>query len=345
MGMRKRIYLGLLSCLLVLNLTACGGGSSTSYQGIVANDSIRSVSNMGVSADFSSSGIRSANTSYSSSAVYEEAKVELDSGVTPSSEEVSTSAKLIRTVNISYKADENIVIESVDDFVNKVESLGGYAQSNNVSQNGRYVTGNLVLRLPAQYVNDFLTYANGKNLILVDKTDNKEDVTLQWTEIETRITVLEAQRDKYLSYIENAQTIEEILQVDKELQSVLTDLELYASQMRVLSNKVDYSTINISIKYVGEETETIEAKDTFLKKLTERLSDVVEEMQDMVIDAISALLLLIVPLITFMIIAFVLIQVFRLFIAYIKKIAKKSSNLNKKSNNKVKLNKTKEKVE
>lgn len=338
-SIKNRFIFGLLVSCLVLNLTACGGSSSSRevYSLDVNSDAVyqtSAVAGNGVSY-FSS---KSSLTDTSSETIYEKslnAKTEIvneEVEIDKDNDNVSAQAKLIRTVYLNFEAEENIVLDTVEDFVDKAESLGGYAQSNNVTQNGRFVNGELVLRIPSDYVDEFLNYTSNKDLTLVRKSDNQEDVTLQWSEIETRITVLEAQRDKYLGYIENAQTVEEILAIDEKLQVVLTDLELYASQMRVLSNKVNYSTLTINIEYEGEYAPTVEAEDTFFEKLLEGISDAVDEMLEMVIDAISLLILLIVPLITLIIIGFVLIQVFRLFRAYWKrKVAKdKNKNFDKK---------------
>lgn len=344
-SIKNRFIFGLLVSCLVLNLTACGIGNrikNSSQNDLRTFESTKEVYSLDVNSDavYQTSAVAGNGVSYyssksslrdtSSETTYEKslnAKTEIvNEEVEIDTDNVSTQAKLIRTVYLNFEAEENIVLDTVEDFVDKAESLGGYAQSNNVTQNGRFVNGELVLRIPSDYVDEFLNYTSNKDLTLVRKSDNQEDVTLQWSEIETRITVLEAQRDKYLGYIENAQTVEEILAIDEKLQVVLTDLELYASQMRVLSNKVNYSTLTINIEYEGEYAPTVEAEDTFFEKLLEGISDAVDEMLEMVIDAISLLILLIVPLITLIIIGFVLIQVFRLFRAYWKKKVAKDKN-------------------
>jgi hypothetical protein len=68
------------------------------------------------------------------------------------------------------------------------------------------------------------------------------------------VQALETEQKRLLELLENAETMEDLLTIEARLTDVRWELENYASQLRVLDNQVNYSTIHLNVWEVDEPT-------------------------------------------------------------------------------------------
>jgi hypothetical protein len=199
---------------------------------------------------------------YDSNGVYEYktadfAEEPVNASGTESQQVVDTSRKLITTMNISAEA-ENLddVLGSVN---NKIKELGGYVESSNIYNGSRYsgrtITrdASLTIRIPADKLDSFLETVEGVTNI-TNKSQNVEDVTLQYVDTESRKKALKAEEDRLLEIVESAETVEDIITVESRLSEVRYELESIESKLRTYDNKVNYSTIYLDITEVTKFT-------------------------------------------------------------------------------------------
>jgi hypothetical protein len=160
-------------------------------------------------------------------------------------------------MNISAEA-ENLddVLGSVN---NKIKELGGYVESSNIYNGSRYsgrtITrdASLTIRIPANKLDSFLETVEGVTNI-TNKSQNVEDVTLQYVDTESRKKALKAEEDRLLEIVESAETVEDIITVESRLSEVRYELESIESKLRTYDNKVNYSTIYLDITEVSKFT-------------------------------------------------------------------------------------------
>lgn len=86
----------------------------------------------------------------------------------------------------------------------------------------------------------------------IGKILNKEirgtDVTATYQDANIRLENAEKTRKRYLELLDQAQTVEEILQVEKELERLNTEIDLLKGQINRLDHLDTFSTINIQLK-------------------------------------------------------------------------------------------------
>ncbi|MCR4904175.1 MAG: DUF4349 domain-containing protein [Butyrivibrio sp.] len=188
--------------------------------------------------------------------------------------------KLITTMSINAETyDLNELMATVEA---KVTELGGYIESSDINMKsngydyyrstgtGYYVanTANLVIRIPDKkldgFVDDFASKSN-----ITYKSTSVEDVTLNYTDLETRVKALKTEEDRLLEFMEKAETIEDMMSVEDRLTDVQYELQSYESQLRALSNKVNYSTVNLSLSEVKEYSEVEEERDGFFDRIAD----------------------------------------------------------------------------
>lgn len=163
-------------------------------------------------------------------------------------EGVNTEQKLIKTVNMSAETTEFDTL--VADVRAKTESAGGYVENSDVGGDyGMDMTryAYLVLRIPADQLDNFV---NG----LKDTTnvrsfsENTEDVTLQYIDMDTHIRALREELDALFTMMEQADSMTDILSIQSQITGCpVMMIESYESQLRVYDNQVNYSTIYLDL--------------------------------------------------------------------------------------------------
>jgi hypothetical protein len=183
-------------------------------------------------------------------------------------QEENPGAKLIRSVSISFDT------EQFDDAVTLVEQktsqTGGYIQSSELYDYSYGRSQEIVVRVPYEKVDEFLDGIDAYGTI-THKSDSVEDVTLQYSDVETRIENLETQHQRLLELLEQAEDLEDIIILNDKLTSVETQLDSYQKQIRNYDNLVNYSTITFSIQ---EREYVIQTEDrTIWGRITSGLSE------------------------------------------------------------------------
>ena len=101
------------------------------------------------------------------------------------------------------------------------------------------------------------------------------------------------EQERLLALLEQADNMEDLLTIESRLTDVRYELEQIHSQMLVMENRIDYSTIHLSLSEVKEYTEVEEEPETFgqrvAKGFTKSVKGVWKGIVEFVIFLISAL--------------------------------------------------------
>ena len=185
--------------------------------------------------------------------LYDESVSESGSGAATLPE----NQKLIRTVRLDAQTlSMNDLMVWMD---SRVAALGGYYEQKSVRRSGSrddgsyYQYADLMIRVPAENLDQFVSQV-GEKANVTSKSETTENVTLQYVSTQSRVLALETEQQRLLELLENAETMEDLLTIEKRLTEVRWELENYASQLRVLDNQVNYSTIYLNIREVDEPT-------------------------------------------------------------------------------------------
>lgn len=165
------------------------------------------------------------------------------------------------------------------DFDNAIKLLeelcasnGGYIESSNLyGRSTGYEDGfrsaNYVLRIPADKFDDFNS-SLGNILNITSSSSNAEEVTAKYYDIQSRIEVLELQKESLQKMYDNYTDYKDIytlIELQDKLFSVIEEIEAYKTQLRLYDSKVSYSTVTLYISEVIDYTEVEEP--TFIERL------------------------------------------------------------------------------
>ena len=84
---------------------------------------------------------------------------------------------------------------------------------------------------------------------------NGNDVTVEYYDIQARLSQYRAQEQRYLELLEQATTVSEIMEVEAQLNEVRLHIESLEAQLDTLTRLTDYGTIdiNFSVSTVKKE--------------------------------------------------------------------------------------------
>ena len=170
--------------------------------------------------------------------------------------------KLIKNAHLNVETQEfDALLYNIEE---RLKFLGGYMETFNVSNNSYYPYGNsnnryayMGIRIPADrydlFMNDISGMAN-----VTSRNESINDVTMQYVDVESRKRILETEQERLLELMAKAETIEDLIILERRLSEVRYQLESSESQLRTYDNLVDYSSIYISIQEVGELSPVVE---------------------------------------------------------------------------------------
>lgn len=219
--------------------------------------------------------------------------------LTDSSQQSTTALpsdrKLITTVHMEAETED---LDAMLDHVNsKIAALGGYMESQEINNGSAYSkyrhrSSSMTIRIPAENLSQFVDMVS-ENCNIISNYRTSEDVTLQYVSLESRIEALEIEEDRLLALLEQADNMEDLLTIESRLTDVRYELEQIHSQMLVMQNRINYSTIHLYLSQVIEYTEVEEEPETFGQRIgrgfTKSIKGVWNGIVEFVIFFISAL--------------------------------------------------------
>lgn len=239
--------------------------------------------------------------------------------------DVPQNSKIIRNAVIDGETkDFDSAVESVK---NKISELEGYVEESDLYGGESLYNGTksarraeFIIRIPADALDKFLENTQGL-LNITSSSESTTDVTLDYYDIQSRLDTLKTKKTALEAMLEKAETLDDMLVIQDNLYDVIADIEAYQSKLNVYDNKVNYSTVTLTIIEVVEYTVTEEQSfgeriNTAFKESWENFG---EFCQDFAVFVVAAL-----PVLMFPAIAGVII----LIIMYTQKKKSKKSDKN-----------------
>ncbi len=160
--------------------------------------------------------------------------------------------KLIRTVFLSAET------EKYDTFLtalkNQVAAAGGYIESSTEQASEWDLrSAEVTLRIPAGQADSLLALISAHTTVLRQE-EKVSDVTLQYVDTEAHLKALRAEEESLLRLLETAETVGDIIALRDRLTQVRYQIEAYESTLRTYDNRVEYTTVTLTVTEVEKET-------------------------------------------------------------------------------------------
>lgn len=185
--------------------------------------------------------------------------------------------KIIKTAHINSETKEfDKALEKVEELCKEakayIESSSVRGVGYDVDRSGR--SASFTIRVPAGNF-DSINEGLGNILNITSSSSNADEITSQYYDIQSRIEVLELQKESLQKMYDNYtdySDVNSLISLQDKLFAVIEEIEAYQTQIRLYDDKVAYSTVNLTINEVVDYTENKE-NNTFWQKLGASLSD------------------------------------------------------------------------
>jgi hypothetical protein len=159
---------------------------------------------------------------------------------------------------VVYTATMQLSVFEIDEAMAFTEALperyGGWVQSRFDNQ--------ITIRVPAERLHEAMTELADLG-VLLGKTLQASDVTAEYTDLESRLTVLTQMEEQLLALLAKAKTVEESLKIRQELERVRIELEAARARMRTLSELISFSTLTVVLSQRGPISPEVGSNDPF----------------------------------------------------------------------------------
>lgn len=165
----------------------------------------------------------------------------------PDAPVVRDDAKIVYTATLSLVVDDFAFF--ADALRTATRAADGYVTGSSQSvTSGRTPSGQWTLRVPAGSYGGLLASLGGLGVV-ESQSENAQDVTEKYIDLSARKTNLERLEARITELLEVRNgKLEEVLDVERELARVRTNVERIAGQLRYLENRVAWSTITVNAR-------------------------------------------------------------------------------------------------
>ena len=190
---------------------------------------------------------------------YDSAAGAVDSSLMPANAAEASADETAQ--KIIYNA--SLSMESTD-FDAARETLMAAVEANNAWMESTSVYGtekdhdrsaDYTVRVPVDNYRAFLAAA-GEAGSVRNVSENAENITSSYIDVQARLTALEAQRTRLNELADQAETTADLLEIESQLSDVQYQLENYTRQLRNMDQQVSYSTVDIYLEEVATLTPT-----------------------------------------------------------------------------------------
>lgn len=217
--------------------------------------------------------------------------------------------------------DTRATMKEIKEMVNDAEGIVSNSYVYEVRE-GQYA-GSMTLRIPEKQFDFFMeqleTYGKATNV-----QTGIDDVTMQYVDLESRLNNQLAQEARLVEILDMAESVEEVLEVEKELYRIRGEIESMTAQLNYLKDQVSYATINLNLREETIPTEVITpgAFDNFGKKIQQAFVRSV----NFVLSAFSILILGIISMLPVLAMIGIIILIIWLLV---KKVTRRKKNKEK----------------
>ena len=159
----------------------------------------------------------------------------------------SVERMIVRTGDMYLVVED--VATSLEQIARLAETYDGYVVSSNSWQDGDRMMGNISIRVAVVYFNTAIQSLRDMAVEVERVSTSGQDVTEEYVDLSARLSNLEASEAQLLNLMEQAGTVDEILEVQRELTKTRGEIEQIKGHMQYLEQSSSTSLIQIQLEH------------------------------------------------------------------------------------------------
>ena len=194
------------------------------------------------------------------SAIFEMADEEM---VAPTTEQVidetdetveKVERKLIKEGRVEFETNDlNSTRKTIFEAVKKYK---GYVSSDQEFNSPGRKSNTVIIRVPADNFDNLLSEATQGVKRFESKEINVKDVTEEFLDIQARLKTKKELEQRFIDLLKVAKNVTEILEIEKQIGELRSDIESIEGRLKYLQNRVSFSTLTMTFyETIPNETE------------------------------------------------------------------------------------------
>ncbi|MFC1954843.1 DUF4349 domain-containing protein [Chloroflexota bacterium] len=152
---------------------------------------------------------------------------------------------------IVRRGDIALVVEDVPITIDRItvmaDSYDGYIVNSRVWKERERLIGSIAIRVPAEHFDDTMRMLREIAVDITSESSTSQDVTEEYVDLSAMLENLEATEAQLFSVMQKAETVEDILNVQRELSRVRGEIERAKARMQYLERTSATSLIQIQL--------------------------------------------------------------------------------------------------
>jgi hypothetical protein len=152
--------------------------------------------------------------------------------------------QIIRTALLTVNVEA--VSQKFEEVSNIALGAGGFVSSSTFGNTGESQTASVTIRVPSDQYDATIRKLRGLGEVK-EESSNANDVTEQYTDLQSRLRNLRASEERYLDLLTRAQNIDEILTVQDRINATRAEIEQVQGRIQMLDNQSSLATITVHL--------------------------------------------------------------------------------------------------
>lgn len=164
----------------------------------------------------------------------------------------NTEQKIIKNGKLQFETSD--LDKTANQIYDAVKKYNAQIQSDKEEKNYRSLYRNIIIRVSNKNFENLVRDVSSGVGYFDQKDISSEDVTERFIDIEARLKAKKELENRYLELLKKANTISEILEIEKELVIIREEIESRQGQLNYLKSRVAMSTLEVRFYKQTSET-------------------------------------------------------------------------------------------
>lgn len=183
-----------------------------------------------------------------------------DQAVSNAGTDITLNRLIIKTGFLS------LVVKDVPQGVAKIQefakSKGGFVVSSNISKDTLSPTAEVTIRIPSEVFDGGVQEVKSMGEVKSERV-NGQDVTEEYVDLDARLKNLRLTESQFVTIMQKAQKIEDILAVQRELTQIRGEIESLQGRMKYLTESAKMSTLTVYLAADPQNLPVVDNDDSW----------------------------------------------------------------------------------
>ena len=266
----------LLAMVMLLSLTACGGGSASAEMAPMASAPKEEAKFESATSDMAMPEMESPADGYGGG----------NYSTGSSGSAVETGRKMIRTAELQLETTEfDAAVEGLNALT---EQMGGYFEDSRIGTRGsNYRWAEYTVRVPAEHYNGFLNRA-GELCHETWRSASQQDVSEVYYDTAGRLKTQQIKLERLQELLSKAELMEDIITIENAISETEQRIDDLSGTLQHYDARVDYATVYIYLNEVYKLSNVEEVPEDFGSRLgnafTRGWANFVDDTEDLLVS-------------------------------------------------------------